>query len=820
MTCNDTAEQRAQDLLARMTVTEKALQVSSVMPMSVLDRDGAVSAAFRASIREGIGHVAGIAMFGHKSPVDQARVINAVQRHLVTGTRLGIPAIFHNEALNGVVAPGFTAFPTAIGLAASWDPKGVGQMADLVRRQMRSVGLRQALSPLFDVARDARWGRVHETYGEDPCLVSAMAVAFTRGLQGTDLRDGVMATAKHFLGYGVTEAGQNMAATTVGDRELYEVYARPFEAAIRRAGLASVMNSYSECDGVPIGMSRELLTGLLRDRLGFAGTVVSDYMTIAYLRDRQLVASTAEQAGALALEAGLDVELPAEFGYGRTLAAAVEAGRVPGEWLDRSALRVLRDKFALGLFDNPYVAEDPIAISTVARQGDGLSRRLAAQSVTLLKNTGELLPLSTEVKTVAVLGPHADGVLVGFPAYTYPGAAQLMRGMAAAFGGAAGDTGAMAGLPELAPSDGVDVEALAAEMAPILAGELDDYVRERYGAVSLTDAVRAVVPDATVISAAGCGVTHAEPADIPAAVAAAAEADVVILALGGRGGWFGTNITEGEGSDTADIDLPAPQVELVRAIAELGKPTVGVLAMGRPYGLSSVVDVVPAWITGYYGGPHHAAALADALFGVTNPGGRLPYTLPRHSGQVPIYAGQKNGSGYRRTETDLHKGYTDMPATPLFAFGHGLSYTTFDYSELQLHNHTVTTGGEARFTVEVTNSGRRRGCEIVQLYISQTAVGVTRPARELVGFARVDLAPGQTATVRFTLNVAQLAYLGRGGDLVVGPGRRTALVGASSEDIRGRVGFDIDGAAITLAHRTEFVAAAEVSTTPLDQQSR
>ncbi len=813
MTRNDTPDQRARDLLTQLTVTEKALQVSSVMPMSVIDSAGAVSSGFRALISGGIGHVAGIGMFGHKSPADQARVINAVQRYLVTETRLSIPAIFHNEALNGVVAPGFTAFPTPIGLAASWEPDGVREMADLIRRQMCSVGLRQALSPVFDVARDARWGRVHETYGEEPCLVSAMAVAFTLGLQGADLREGVMATAKHFLGYGVTEAGQNMAATMVGDRELYEVYARSFEAAIRKAGLASVMNSYSEYNGVPIGMSRELLTDLLRDRLGFDGTAVSDYMTIANLRDRQLVASSAEQAGALALQAGLDVELPSEFGYGHTLAAAVEAGRVPADWLDRSAVRVLRDKFALGLFDNPYVREDPVAISTVAQEGDELSRRLAARSVTLLNNTGAVLPLSMQVKAVAVIGPHADGVLVGFPAYTYPGAGQLMRGIAAALGGAGEGTGAMAGLGALAPSEGADVAAataaLAVEMAPVLTGELDDYVRAHYGAISLADAVRAIVPDAAVVSAAGCGVTPAEPMDIPAAVATAAGADVVILALGGRGGWFGVNITEGEGSDTADIDLPAPQVELVRAIAELGKPTVGVVAMGRPYGLSSVADLVPAWITGYYGGPHHAAVLADALFGVTNPGGKLPYTLPRHSGQVPIYSGQKNGSGYRRTETDIHKGYTDMPATPLFAFGHGLSYTTFDYSALRLEN-AVTTDGEAQFTVDITNTGRRPGSEIVQLYVSQTAVGVTRPAQELVGFTRVNLAPRETATVHFTLIVAQLAYLGRGGDLVVEPGTRTAMVGASSADIRARVSFQIDGAAVTLAHRSQFLASAEV----------
>jgi beta-glucosidase len=420
--------QSADELLRKMTIEEKAMQLSAVYPMSLLGAEGPIKSQLDAQLKHGIGHVSGLGMMGHKTPETVAKAVNAIQRHLVTETRLGIPAIFHNEALNGVVAPHFTHFPTAIGLAATWDPVAVEEMADLLRRQMRSVGLLQALAPVMDVARDARWGRVHETYGEDPYLCSVMSVAFTRGMQGDDLREGVLATAKHFLGYAVTEGGQNMAATAIGARELYDVYARLFEAAIRLAGLGSVMASYSEFDGVPIHVSHEVLTRLLRGRMGFTGTVVSDYVGVGWAQTRQRVAATAEEAGALALAQGMDVELPVIHGYGQVLAKAVQNGTVPESLLDESVRRVLRDKFALGLFDDPYVSEGPIEIRALANDGVELSGRLAAESVTLLKNQDGLLPLSPDVAKVAVIGPHADSRVVGFPAYTYPAGLQMLLG--------------------------------------------------------------------------------------------------------------------------------------------------------------------------------------------------------------------------------------------------------------------------------------------------------------------------------------------------------------------------------------------------------
>lgn len=783
-----TPMQRADDLLRTMTIEEKVMQLSAVYPMALLGPDGPIKSQLDAQLKQGIGHVSGLGTMGNKTPETIAKTVNAIQRYLVTETRLRIPAIFHNEAANGVVAPHFTHFPTPIGLAATWDPAAAEEMADLMRRQMLSVGLTQALSPVMDIARDARWGRVHETFGEDPYLVTAMSVAFTRGMQGADLRDGVLATGKHFLGYAMTEGGQNMAATTVGARELYDVYARPFEAAIRLCGLGSVMASYAEFDGVPIHVSRDVLTKLLRGRLGFNGTVVSDYVGVGWAQTRQRVAETPENIGALALAAGMDVELPVIYGYGQALLKAVVSGKVPASLVDESTRRVLRDKFALGLFDNPYVPEDPEPIRILVKEGDDLSRRLAAESVTLLKNDNNILPLSRDIRKVAVIGPHADRTVVGFPAYTYPAALQMLLGRIS--GGESSMAGADASeafLPREAKA------AMKAEFQDLLNVNLEDYINSSYPAVSLAEAVRRLLPDTEVITVAGTGVVPSEPADIPAAVAAVREADVVILYVGGKSAWFGKDRTEGEGQDSANIDLPSQQVELINAVTSFGKPTVAVVSMGRPQGLASVIDRLPAVLTAYFGGPDQGVALADALFGVTNPGGKLPVTIPRHVGQVPIHHAQKTGSGYRRTKADIHRSYLDMPSTPLFAFGHGLSYTTFEYSALTLASDTVNASGEARVSLTVTNSGKRRGTEIVQLYAADMATGVTLPAQQLIGFARLDLEAGKSRTVRFVVPMSLLAYTGLSGEVVIEPGAVEVCAGSSSSDIRSSATFTVTG---------------------------
>jgi beta-glucosidase len=562
------------------------------------------------------------------------------------------------------------------------------------------------------------------------------------------------------------------------------------------------MASYSEFDGVPIHVSRAVLTDMLRGRMGFTGTVVSDYNGVGWAQTRQLVADTPEDIGALALRAGMDVELPAAHGYGQALVNAVKSAKVSEAQVDESLRRLLRDKFALGLFENPYVKEDPIVIRKVASEGSDLSRRLAAESVTLLKNDKNLLPLGRDIKRVAVIGPHADSTVIGFPHYTYPAAIPMLR-VAIKLG-----TFPMPGVGEL-PKEGM--AALPAELASV-GDDLEQYVRKEYGAVSLAEAIRKLLPNAQVTSVAGTGVLPSNPKNIPAAVAAARAADLVILYIGGKAGWFGDDLTEGEGGDTANIDLPPQQVELVNAITAIGKPTITVVSMGRPQGLAPVIDKLPAVLTAYYGGPHQGSVLADAIFGVTNPSGKLPISIPRHAGQVTVHHGQHNGSGYRRTKADPHRGYKDMPSTPLFAFGHGLSYTTFDYSALKLASNSVDVAGELRASLTIRNTGKRRGTEIVQLYAADTATAVTLPAQQLIGFERVDLEPDASKTVSFAVPLSVLAYTGASGDLVMEPGPSEMSVGSSSSEIRSTATLNVTGKTrVIRGEDRAFFSAATVS---------
>ncbi|MBB2946527.1 hypothetical protein FB565_006295 [Actinoplanes lutulentus] len=532
---------------------------------------------------------------------------------------------------------------------------------------------------------------------------------------------------------------------------------------------------------------------------------LSDYDTVRHLHQRLGVARDAEEAGRLAIAAGLDVELAMAYGYGPTLAQAVHRGVVPAEQLDQAAWRVLRDKFALGLFDRPYADEDPVVISEVAAQGSDLSARLARQSVTLLKNDDGVLPLRRDLRRIAIVGPHADGVSVAFPTYTYPAMLEMFRARVT------GERGAMPGTEHMAgdmPPEAISL--LRQTIAGALGTPIDEYLRDNYGAQSLADAVRLAVPDAEVIVAAGCGVLDEEPADIAAAVTAASDADVVILALGGRAGWFTPRISEGEGCDTADIDLPANQVALVEAVAATGTPCVGVVCTGRPMALTAIAGHLPALLYGYYGGQHAAAAMAGALFGDVNPAGKLPITIPRHSGQVPIYHGQLTGSGYHRTGQDMHQGYLDMPSTPLYTFGHGLSYTTFGYADLELNAREVDSEAAVTVALTVTNTGERAGEEVVQLYFSDQATGLERPARELVGFARLDLPAGAAATVEFTVRMDQLGYLGLDGDFILEPGPVQVLAGSSSSDIRLRGAFDIVGKTVVLDGRRSYLSQATI----------
>ncbi|MGH8954567.1 MAG: glycoside hydrolase family 3 N-terminal domain-containing protein [Microbacterium sp.] len=750
---------RATLLLREMTTLEKAWQLTAAPPWWLTSIDGSEPANFERMRDRNPGHISNLAS---DDPATTARLATQIQKASVERTRLGIPALIHTEALNGVMGGGHTIFPTAIGLSATWSPDLIEEMADLIRRQMHRIGLRQALSPNMDIAVDPRWGRVHETYGEDPYLAAALSVAFTAGLQG-QLTDGVIATAKHFVGYGKPEGGINLGGVELGARVLRDVYAFPFEAAIQIAGLASVMNSYSDIDGVPVGASREVLTDLLRGTLGFDGFVTSDYTTLDHMVDRQRNAADAAEAGRLALRAGLDTENPVAYGYGDTLAAEVERGAIEPALLDIAAHRILRAKFDLGLFENPYPQES-IDVAAIAEEGRDLNREIANRSVVLAKNDG-ILPLAPGAQRVAVIGPHADAVKLQFPTYTYPAWREMMHVMAS--GGFGNAVGVDKGLEDW-------------NTTFIPPREPVGFLSEEHGVRPL----HASIADhaASVIVEQGSTLTADIEGGIQRAVAAAKGADIVVLALGGASLWFNGERTEGEGSDSADIALPAAQERLAAAVAATGKKLVVVLTQGRAYTLPAVVLDAAAIVIAPFGGAFGQQAVADVLFGAVSPSGSLPYTVPRHVGQVPLYHHQKAGTGVRNPLPPGRDGlYLDMPSTPLYPFGHGLSYTDFALSDLEV-DERIDTSGAARISLTVANTGGRDGAVTPQVYLRVNTSGATRPAQQLAGFARVELAAGESRRITFTVDATQLGYTNIARDFAVEPARVDVFIGQDADD--------------------------------------
>jgi beta-glucosidase len=762
-------DQRIEDLLARMTLDEKLAQLGCVWSTRLVG-EGAFSAARAQEVlANGTGHITRIGSSTALRPRESAAFMNAIQRYLIEETRLGIPAVVHEESTAGFTARDATQFPQAIGLAATFEPELIEAMAGVIREQMVAVGARHTLAPVLDVTRDPRWGRTEETYGEDPYLTGRMGVAYVRGLQTDDLSRGVVCTGKHFLGYGASEGGMNHAPAHIGPRELREVYAAPFGAAIREAGLASIMNAYNEVDGLPCGGSAAILDELLRGELDFGGVVVADYFTTGLLMSYHRVAADKGEAAQVALEAGLDVELPQLDCYGDPLRERVQSGQLDEAIVDRSVRRLLRTKFELGLFEAPFVDEAQAEAVYDTRPQRALARQIASRSLVLLKNEGELLPLETEPGLLALIGPCADDVRLQQGDYHYPAHAEIAyrRGELAQ---AATPSGVSDILPRSAASS----------------FEAGPYYPET---TTLLDGIRAAVSDGTeVLVERGCDVTGEDRDGIAAAVRAAAGADVAVLALGGRSGLM-PDCTSGEFRDSAELALPGVQPELARAVIETGTPTVVVIVSGRVHALPWIAEhaaaLVYAWIPGEEGG----TAVADVLFGAENPAGRLPISLPRSSGQVPIFYGHKSGSGRSQMLGD----YVDLPTTPLYPFGHGLSYTEFAYGELEISPAEAAPNQVVRIGVDVSNTGPRAGDEVVQLYVHDAVASVTRPIKQLVGFARVPLEPGQTRRVQFSLDPSQLAFYDAALRLVVEPGQFDVEIGASSSDVRASDRFEIVG---------------------------
>ncbi len=759
-------EERVADVLGAMTLDEKLAQLGCLWSSSFVANGVFEPTEALKLMPHGIGQVTRIGGATALRPGESAEFMNAIQRTVIERTRLGIPVFVHEEAVGGLSQRDATVFPQALGLAATWDAPLLERVAGVIRAQMLAVGARLALGPVMDVARDPRWGRVEETYGEDPVLAGTLAAAYVRGLQTDNLQNGVVATGKHFLGYGASAGGRNCGPVHVGPRELREVYAEPFAAAIRLADLAAIMPSYSSVDGVPSTADRRALADLLRVELGFDGLVVSDYWALNLLCTFHRIAASPGEAARLALQAGLDAELPALDFFAGPLKAEVEAGRVPLSAVDEAVRRVLRLKFRLGLFERPYVDVAAATAQFDTSEQRALARRAGGACVVLLQNDG-ILPLPQTARRIAVIGPAADDQRLLQGDYHYPAHQEIIflrSDGTASFDDAPAARGAYAPGPYYTP-----------HVTPLAA-------------------LRAALGDTTLEYVRGCGVLGDDRSELDAAVHAAQGADAAVVVVGGKSGLM-RPVTVGEGNDATDLDLTGLQEDLVKAVASTGTPLVVVVMSGRVHTLHRISKCANALLWTAPSGEEGGSGLADILTGHVNPSGRLPVSLPRSVGQVPVHVG-KRAASHRAV---LHEGYVDCPSTPLFAFGHGLSYTTFAYSELRIR--AATTLEPVEVDLVVANTGHLPGHEVVQLYVSDEVASVARPDQMLIGFARVFLEAGSSQRVTFTVHPSRLAYFDLDMRFVTEPGSFSVQVGASSSDIRLSGSFWLQGETVEYRQR-------------------
>ncbi|MET0886724.1 MAG: glycoside hydrolase family 3 N-terminal domain-containing protein [Mycetocola sp.] len=758
-------------ILRKLTLDEKVAQLTGVMmtdllapPVEGSDAAFSFDVARLASLRpHGVGHLS-MAWFAGSTRERLRNDVSAVQAQITESAPFGIGVLVHFEAISGVTHQTAPQFPTAWAQAAGWHPELIEAQAAVSSAYVHDVGGHIVFSPVMDIARDPRWGRVHETYGEDPELVARSAVSFVHGIHGRSAAPSVLATGKHFLGYAASEGGLNQATTALGRRALVDEYAEPFRRAIDEAGLAVVMNSYNDIDGVPAVANRWLLTELLRDQLGFTGMVVSDYDSVKMLETIFHTARTPGEAAAQALAAGIDAELPSMDRFAG-LADEVQSGRLDERIVDQAVERVLNLKNRLGLIPGSVRhAGKPVP---PAEETAALGKQIADEAVTLLTNDG-VLPLVPGTRIV-VVGPAADELRIHFGAYTSASDAEMLLGSRAL---AAGE------IPGIDPETFVFTDIFQARMPGIEPRFEMNASAAHPDAPTLLTSLRAR-SSSVAYHPIGSFLGDASWDDESLA-AVLAEADVVIAAVGERTGWVGNN-TAGEGQTTAEPRLPGDQEKLIRSIARTGVPVVTVVVTGRPLLLAEVSEQSNALVLAPLLGEHAGPAIADVLFGTVNPSGKLPSTFPRSVGQLPIYHGHHYGSGYDHPSGTRH-GYNDLAdSSPLFAFGHGLSYTTFDVTEAA---DTSARADELALTVTVTNTGTCAGSTVIQLYGRVTAAPVVRPVRQLLDFRRVELDPGESATLRLSAPVTRLSYTGLDGSRCVPDGTVALSVGLASDDMR------------------------------------
>ena len=760
--------ERVELLLAAMTLQEKVGQLGSrwvgnnlagepgveetelqVAPMQEVFAASGTVPLVDAS-RHGLGHLTRVYGSEPVSVTEGADELVRQQRIVVESSRFDIPALVHEECLTGFTAYGATVYPAAIAWGATWDPGLVRRMAAAIGRDMAALGIHQGLSPVLDVVRDYRWGRVEETLGEDPFLVASLGTAYVQGLQSA----GVIATLKHFAGYSASRAARNHGPVSMGPREMRDVILPSFEMAVTLGDVGSVMNSYADVDGVPAGANPWLLTELLREEWGFEGTVVSDYWAVPFLASMHRVAASPAQAGALALQAGIDVELPDTLGYGDGLVDLVLAGSLDESFVDRAARRALLAKAQLGLLDAGWTPESSVTdagdVDLDSPSNRALAREVAERSVVLL-DAGTALPIKDDHRPapnrVAVLGPCADDARTFMGCYSFP----------------------MHVLPRH-PRAGLGIECPTA-----------------------LDALRAELGDIDVVHEPGCAVLGDDRGGFPAAVAAARDADLCVVFVGDLAGLFG-NGSSGEGCDAEDLRLPGVQADLVEEVLATGTPVVLVLVSGRPYALGQFEGRLAGLVLSFFPGEEGGSALAGVLSGRLCPGGRLPVQVPRRAGGQPSTYLQPPLGGIESA------GITTVDSSPLYHFGYGASYTTFELGEARATAEEIDTDGTVELSVVVTNTGERAGDQVVQLYLHDPVARVARPVKQLIGFARVHLEPGGSSELVFEVHADRTAYTDASLDRIVEPGEVQLILGTSAADEHARLRVQLTGATRVVGH--------------------
>ena len=758
-------EERVKDLLDRMTLDEKIAQLSSARMGDIISDMETMTISLekaRKNIPHGCGHLSRVGGATDLMPREIARVTNEIQRYFVEETRLGIPVFFITEATSGVLSREHTLFPQNIGAGAMFNDELVYEMGNAVREEMLSTGERFALAPVVDIVRDHRYGRYEESYGEDVYLVSQCGMAYTRGLQSQYLKEGIIATLKHYVAQGISDGGRNCAPIHVTDREILDEYAVPFEAAIREAGASCVMAAYHEIDNVPCHASKKLLTDFLRNKFGFQGLIISDGGGIQLIKNHHDYCEKLEDTVPLALNAGIESEL--DFMYKAYLKQLCLEGKVDMDLVDKAVAKVLTLKFKLGLFDNPYVDENAVDDIVCSKKHISIAKKMAQQSMTLLKNDG-ILPLSKNIDSIAVVGPLANKKEFAYSDYSYPSHIEDMYYTSE-------------GLSE----EEVIARTLFFKKKDTTYEKLFHDIKTVYQTIKDT-----VSPDTKVYLAEGLKDTynyHNDPDffSIDEAVEAASKASVIVAVCGDTSG-MGRENDSGESVDRSEIHLSNEQRLFLKELKKLGKPIVLVLCNARPLEISYESENMNAILEAWRPGMEGASAIAEVLFGDYNPAGRLPVTLPKCLGQLPVYYSQRL-SGKKQFWRNT---YLEVDLNPLYAFGYGLSYSSFEYEDVSMTQH------DDRITVRATirNNGPYDGEEVVQVYVRKRFTSVTQPERELKAYKRIFIKNGEKATVEFDIMYDSLCYHNIDYRLGLENCTLDVMVGSSSDNIHAEESFNL-----------------------------